>query len=85
MISSTNDLNPGDLYTTDGKDVWIVQSFCEHPTVTMQNLRSDERVGGAVGSRNLKDFVKLVPIEQTKGQVEKMIDALESELDNQEG
>ena len=63
MISSTNDLKPGDLYTTDGKDVWIVQSFCEHPTVTMQNIRSGKSVGGAVGCRNLKDFVKLLPVE----------------------
>lgn len=54
-------IRPGDLYTTDGQDVWRVQSLCERPTVTLVNVESGERTGGAVGSLNVSDFRRLVP------------------------
>jgi len=59
MISSTKDLEPGMLFTTNGKDVWEVESFCEFPTVSMKNVRTAERTRGAVGSPILENFVPL--------------------------
>lgn len=63
MISSVCNLKPGDLYTTDGKDVWEIESLCEYPTVTLKNVRTGEQIGGAVGCRNVADFVPLKPAE----------------------
>lgn len=51
----------GCYYTTNGEDVWQLISYCREPTATMKNLRTEERVGGAVGCLNLKPFIKLVP------------------------
>jgi len=70
MISSVHSLTPGDLYTTDGKDVWEIESFCEHPTVTLKNVRTGERIGGAVGCRNVADFVPLKPTEPLSSNAE---------------
>lgn len=60
-IKSVHQLEPGQLYTTNGKDVWVLESFCEHPTATLRNLNTDEKRGGAVGCMSLQDFVRLVP------------------------
>jgi len=59
-------INPGDLYTTDGKDVWRVVSMCDLPTITLERLYSPEsqepfRRGGAIGSLNVADFARLKP------------------------
>jgi len=61
MIDSTRNLEPGKLFTTGGKDVWEVDSFCTLPTVTLKNIRTGETTGGGVGCLNLKDFVPLIP------------------------
>lgn len=52
---------PGELFTTDGKDVWELTSFCLEPTATLKNLRTGEVKGGAVCSLLLQDFIKLIP------------------------
>ena len=57
-INSLNGIKPGDLYTTDGQDLWRVESMCERPTITLRNLDSGERCGGAIGCLNLDPFEK---------------------------
>jgi len=64
MIRSLQDITVRDLFTTSGSDVWEVESFCEHPTITLRNVRTGEQCGGAVGCRNLRDFVPLKPTEE---------------------
>ena len=59
-IDNLNGLECWQLFTQDGKDVWRVQSYCEHPTVTMVNVETGETTGGAVGCLNLKTFKRLV-------------------------
>ena len=51
----------GKYYTTDGKDLWQLVSYCRDPTATMQNVRTEQKVGGAIGCLNLQPFIKLVP------------------------
>lgn len=51
----------GKFYTTTGEDTWWMISYCAEPTATMQNIRTGEKVGGAVGCRNLQPFIKLNP------------------------
>ncbi len=58
-ITSVAGLEPGDLFTTDGKDVWELVSFCEVPTATLKNLRTGETTGGGVGCLNLSKFLRL--------------------------
>ena len=48
-------------YTTNGEDIWQLITYCEFPTATMLNIKTGERVGGAIGSPILKPFIKLVP------------------------
>jgi len=67
-INSLHGLNPGDLFTTDGRDVWELVSFCELPTATVKNLRTGEVRDGAVGCLNLAPFVQLKPAEPIKEQ-----------------
>ena len=66
MISSLSGINPKDLFTIDGQDVWEVESMCESPTITLKNLRTGDKMGGAVGCRLLKDFVPLRKEPSTK-------------------
>ena len=54
----------GKYYTTDGEDIWQLITYCPEPTATMENIRTKERVGGAVGCLNLKPFVKLIPEQE---------------------
>lgn len=62
MITSVHLLAVGQLYTSgEYNDVWEVESFCAQPTVTLKNLRTGERRGGAVGSPIVRDFTRLVP------------------------
>ncbi len=56
----------GKFYTTDGTDIWMLQSYCGQPTVTMVNVRTGDLRGGAVGCLNLQPFKKLVIEEKTK-------------------
>lgn len=60
-IDSLSNIKIQDLFTIDGKDVWAVETYCELPTITLKNIRTGEKRGGAVGCLNLKDFVKLKP------------------------
>ena len=48
------------------KEIWMMCSFCEYPSAILENVRTKERVGGAVGCLNLQPFVKLVPEEEVK-------------------
>lgn len=43
------------------KDIYMMVSFCEYPTAKLENVRTKEQIGGAVGCLNLKPFVKLIP------------------------
>jgi len=53
------------LFTTNGEDVWRCISFCEHPTATMENLDTGQKIGGATHSLNLKNF-QLLTINNPK-------------------
>ena len=67
MISRLEGVEPGDLYTRDGKDVWEVFSYCELPTIKMKNLRTGEFVEGAVGCRLMSPFEKLFTANELSG------------------
>ena len=59
-IKSLRGVRPGDLYTTDGEDVWRVLYQSDHPTITLKNLETGKQRGGVVGSPILSEFVPLV-------------------------
>ncbi len=50
----------GKYFTTNGDDIWMLITYCDHPTATMQNVRTGEQ-RDAVGCLNLQPFVKLIP------------------------
>lgn len=61
MIDHLEDMEPGALFTQDGKDVWEVLYFYTLPTITLRNIRTSETISGAIGCLNLKPFVPLKP------------------------
>ena len=63
-IRSLNGMEPGDLFTTDGHNVWKVVSYSELPTITLLNMETGEQTRGGVGCRLLADFIRLVPEEK---------------------
>ena len=62
-IKEVSEVRKGGLFTTNGRDVWRILYYCEEPTVTLENVETKERRGGAIGCRNLADFVRLDPVE----------------------
>ena len=64
-INSTEGLKPNETLFIGCKggpdDVWVVKSFCDQPTVTLENIKSGEEVGGATGCLNLQQFRLLKP------------------------
>lgn len=61
-----NEKDIGQFYTTNGEDIWQLITFCDLPTATLENVRTGDRRGGAVGCRNLEPFIKLVPEKEIK-------------------
>lgn len=82
MIYSTEGLEAGALYTSDGKDVWEVESFFEMPSVTLKNLRTGERMTGGVGCLNFTPFVPLVPEGPSKEELERRRKADQAAMDS---
>jgi hypothetical protein len=63
-INFVTGMKAGDLYTTDGEDVWEVVGYFDCPSVTLKNLRTGEEMTGGVGCLNFDPFVRLVKKEQ---------------------
>jgi len=58
-ITSIHEIDVRKPFLSADGEVWEVQSYCELPTVTMVNPRTGERTGGAVGCRNLSEFIPI--------------------------
>jgi len=54
-----NEDKVGTLFTTNGKDVWKLITYCEYPTATFVNVETKEQTGGAVGSPIVNQFKEL--------------------------
>jgi len=65
-LRHASEIRPGDLYTTDGKDVWRVEWMCIEPTVRLVQLVQPGETAtcvalhGGVGGRLFKDMQPLV-------------------------
>ena len=59
-ITSISEVDLQKPFLDPDGEIWEVQSYCEHPTVTMVNRRNGDTIGGAVGCLNLQSFVPLV-------------------------
>lgn len=64
MISNLNDLLPGQLYTTDGKDAWVLEGYFSGPSLTLKNLVTGEKMNGGLGCPNFEPFSKLIKEEK---------------------
>lgn len=62
-IRITSSLRPGDLFTTDGKDVWELESFYDLPSFTMHNLRTGQRENFGQGGLMADRYIALAAIE----------------------
>jgi len=62
-VIQAKDMEPLQLLTTDGKDVWQVQWICLEPSYKVKNLLNGEELSGGQSGLNFQDFKKLVPLE----------------------
>ncbi len=53
---------PLDAFFLRNGEIWKVSHMCERPTMTLENVKTGERVGGAIGAPIFADFVRLVPV-----------------------
>lgn len=68
----------GDVYRDKDGRLWIVRSYCEQPTVTMERLfpagedplcaKGEYVKGGGVSGLMWQGFVKLTPAKPTTGE-----------------
>lgn len=60
-IDTLRDLQPGQLFTTTGADVWRLDSIMHQPSVGLTNIETGEKETGAIGCINLHRFRRLLP------------------------
>ena len=56
----------GKYFTKDGTDIWRMIAYCEHPTATMENIETKERISEAVGSHVLEPFILLKAVKEVE-------------------
>lgn len=55
-MSDISEDNVGMFFLDSSGVLWMLQSYCKHPTATMKNVVTGQLLGGAVDSPNLSDF-----------------------------
>ena len=70
-VEIKEETKPGDLYIDETGRCFELESFCVHPTATVRLVGTDHLTGGAVGSRNLENFMPVN--KQTKEQLIRVI------------
>lgn len=62
MIRSVAEIEPGDLYTTNGKDVWVVKGIFTMPSLAIESLTNPgEWRHLGLGGTMAEEFTRLVP------------------------
>jgi hypothetical protein len=60
-----NEKSVGKMFMNEHGEVFQCVSYCENPTITFRRLGTEEQVGGAVGSLNVRSMVQLHGDEDT--------------------
>lgn len=56
---NSNDLQLGALFTTDGNDLWMLESYFDVPSCTMLNAATGERQTFGIGGLTSQTFTKI--------------------------
>ena len=56
---NASDLEPDALFTTDGKDIWKLKTFCMTPTCELHNLEGDAVESFGMGGLTARRFYKI--------------------------
>lgn len=62
---TSNDLEVGAFFTTNGKDIWKLESYYETPSCSLKNLETGEIADFGMGGLTAQDFHK---IQMPKGE-----------------
>ena len=63
----TDDFEIGAFFTTNGRDIWKLQSFCTQPTCKLKNLETGEEVSFGIGGLTSENYHKItMPDEALK-------------------
>ena len=60
-INKLKNLEPEDLFIDSNKKIWKLIGIHTKPTVTLENVKTGERINGAIGCSNFDSFIKLIP------------------------
>jgi len=66
MSINLNETTPGDLFISSTGELSRVLSYCEQPTITMEDIVSGARTGGGVNSLNMEGFIRLKDLENSR-------------------
>lgn len=58
-MNSSDLKDPGDIFTTNGEDVWELMSFALQPSCLMKNLKTGAEEGFAMGGLTAQKFHKI--------------------------
>jgi hypothetical protein len=60
-MMTANDLKVGGFFTTNGSDVWKLESYFDGPSCTLRNLETQEVQTFGMNGLTAEEFRKLVP------------------------
>ncbi len=56
---NVEDLKNGKFFTTNGKDIWKLESYCLYPTCTLVNLETGKKESFGLGGLTAQGFLKI--------------------------
>ena len=63
---NSNDLKPESFFTTNGKDIWKLESFCMTPSCTLKNLETGDVENFGMDGLTAKRFQRITMPEGSK-------------------
>lgn len=67
---NSSDLKPDAFFTTNGKDLWFLGTFCMQPTCELTNVATGAVESFGMGGLTADRFRKITPPDIAKGTVE---------------
>lgn len=69
---NSRDLEPKAFFTTDGTDLWILGTFCLHPTCELTNVATGQVEGFGMGGLTAERFRRILPPDIAREAIETM-------------
>lgn len=68
MIPNEDHLEQKRVYAKDGKGLWRVIAYCNEPTITMQNILTNQRESFGISGLTARSFSSIPGIKVGQGE-----------------